>query len=351
MIWSLILFIFILGVIVLIHEFGHYLFAKLFGVYVYEFSIGMGKRLFCYKKKGGETEYSIRLIPLGGYCSLAGEALDEDDARKIPKKRRLQDKKVWQRFLIMVAGASFNFLLAIVLLFSSSLIFGSLSTKPIIGNVPKDNPAYNAGIREGDEVLAIDGEKTKTWDDVMWSVQMSKGATVTFDLKDKSGNKKTISVTPEKVVDEEENVTYKFGIGASNTKQYGIINSLSYTYTKMGSLFKMMIETVKSLFTGKVGVSDLSGPVGIYSVVDSQAKDGIASIMYLMAFLSVNVGVINLIPLPAFDGGRVLFLIIEKIKGSPVSPNVENTIHNIGFILLLALMILVTCNDIFKLFG
>ncbi len=222
---SLILFIFILGIIVLVHEFGHYIFAKLFGVYVYEFSIGMGKRLFCYKKKGGETEYSIRLIPLGGYCSLAGEAIDEDDAKKIPKNRRLQDKKVWQRFLIMVAGASFNFLLAIVLLFASSLIFGSVSTKPIVGNVPSGYPAYDAGIREGDKIISVNGDQTKTWDDVMWDVQMSGGKTIKFDIVDTSGNRKTISVTPNATKNDDGTTTYTFGIGASTQKQRGLVNA------------------------------------------------------------------------------------------------------------------------------
>lgn len=348
---SFILFIFILGIIVLVHEFGHYLFAKIFKVYVYEFSIGMGKRLFCYKKKGGETEYSIRLIPLGGYCSLAGEEVDDTDAKKISKNRRLQGKKVWQRFLIMFAGAGFNFVLAFVLLFVSALIFGSVSTKPVLGSVPEDLPAYKAGLRVGDKIIEVDGDKVSAWDDVMWDVQMSNGKALTFVVKDIDGNEKTVSVTPEKEETEDGVVTYKFGLGLDTTPQHGLIISFDYAINKTGSLFRIMFETLKSLFTGQVGVTDLSGPVGIYSVVDSQAKAGVDSILYLIAFLSLNVGVINLIPLPAFDGGRILFLIIEKIKGSPVSSRVENTIHNIGFLLLIGLMILVTFSDIFKLFS
>lgn len=348
---SFILFIFILGVIVLVHEFGHYLFAKIFKVYVYEFSIGMGKRLWYYKKKGGETEYSIRLIPLGGYCSLAGEEVDEADAKKIPKNRRLQDKKVWQRFLIMFAGAGFNFVLAFVLLFVSALIFGSVTTKPVLGSVPEGLPAYEAGLRVGDTILEVDGDKVSAWDDVMWDVQMSDGSTLTFVVEDVDGNEKTVNVTPDKEETEDGTVTYKFGLGLDTTPQYGLGVSFQYAINKTGSLFRIMFETLKSLFTGQVGVTDLSGPVGIYSVVDSQAKAGVDSILYLIAFLSLNVGVINLIPLPAFDGGRILFLIIEKIKGSPVSSKVENTIHNIGFLLLIGLMILVTFSDIFKLFN
>lgn len=343
---SLILFIFILGLIVLIHEFGHFLFAKLFGVYVYEFSIGMGKRLW-FKKKG-DTEYSIRAVPLGGYVSLAGEEVEDDT--KISKDKKLQDKKVWQRFLIMFAGAGFNFVLALVLLFVSALIFGSVSTKPIIGLVTEDYPAYEAGLREGDLILEINNVKVKSWDAAMWEIQMSEGAELEFYIEDVNGNNKTISVTPIEEKNEDGSTTYKYGIGMNTKRDRGLIPSCVYAFNKMGSTFKLMGETIKSLFTGEVGVNELSGPVGIFTIVDQQKEAGIENIIYLIAFLSVNVGVINLLPFPAFDGGKILFLIIEKIKGSPVSAKVENTIHQIGFYLLLLLMLYVTCNDIFRLF-
>lgn len=343
---SLILFIFILGIIVLVHEFGHFLFSKLFGVYVYEFSIGMGKRLW-FKKKG-DTEYSIRAVPLGGYVSLAGEEVEDDV--KVPKDKKIQDKKVWQRFLIMFAGAGFNFVLAIVLLFISALIFGSVSTKPIIGTVMEEYPAYEAGLREGDLILEINDVKVKSWDAAMWEIQMSGGDTLEFYIEDVNGNNKTISVTPLEKENEAGTITYKYGIGMNTKRDRGLIPSVTYAFNKMGSTFKLMGETIKSLFTGEVGVSELSGPVGIFTVVDQQKEAGIENIIYLIAFLSVNVGVINLLPFPAFDGGRILFLIIEKIKGGPVSSKVENTIHQIGFYLLLLLTVYVTCNDIFRLF-
>ena len=343
---SLILFIFILGLIVLIHEFGHFLFSKLFGVYVYEFSIGMGKRLW-FKKKG-DTEYSIRAVPLGGYVSLAGEEIEDDI--KVPKDKKLMAKPAWQRFLIMFAGAGFNFVLALVLLFISALIFGSVSTKPIVGFVTEEYPAYEAGLREGDLILEIDDVKVKSWDAAMWEIQMSGGKELEFYVEDVNGNYKTINVTPIKEEAEDGTVSYKYGIGMNTKRDRGLIPSATYAFNKMGSTFKLMGETIKSLFTGEVGVNELSGPVGIFTVVDEQKEAGIENIIYLIAFLSVNVGVINLLPFPAFDGGRILFLIIEKIKGSPVSPKVENTIHQIGFYLLLLLMLYVTCNDIFRLF-
>ena len=342
---SLILFIFILGLIVLIHEFGHFLFAKLFDVYVYEFSIGMGKRLW-FKKKG-DTEYSIRAIPLGGYVSLAGEEIEDDT--KIPKDKKLQAKKVWQRFLIMFAGAGFNFVLALFLLFISALIFGSVSTKPIVGSVMEGYPAEAAGLKSGNVILEVNGVKVKSWDAVMWEIQMNTGDILELYVEDNNGNNKLLKIEPL-VEETEDGKTYTYGIGMNSKRDYGIINSGIYAFNKLSSTFKLMGETIKSLFVGKVGLNELSGPIGIFTVVDQQKKAGIESIIYLIAFLSVNVGVINLIPFPAFDGGRILFLIIEKIKGSPVSSKVENTIHQIGFFLLLLLMIYVTCNDIFRLF-
>lgn len=345
---GIIWFILVLGTIVLVHEFGHFIFSKLFGVYVYEFSIGMGPRLLHYKKKGGETEYSLRLIPIGGFCSLAGE--DADDNSKIADNRKLYNKPVWQRFIIMVAGATFNFIFAFVLLFVMALIFGSVSTKPIIANVVEGYPAYEAGVREGDRVISIDGKKTSSWSEVQLYIQNAKGKSMAFVLKGEDGSKRTVEITPEITEDEEGNKSYKVGIGMDTTKKRGIIASLSYAGETTVSLYKLMLTTLKLLFTGNVGINDLSGPVGIYSVVDSQAKEGIESLMYLTAYLSMNVGVINLIPFPAFDGGRVLFLIIEKLRKKPVKAKTEAMVNSIGFGLLILLMIVVTINDIIRLF-
>lgn len=345
---GIIWFILVLGAIVLVHEFGHFIFSKIFGVYVYEFSVGMGPRLLHYKKKGGETEYSLRLIPIGGFCSLAGE--DADDNSKIEDNRKLYNKPVWQRFIIMVAGATFNFIFAFVLLFVMALIFGSISTKPIIANVVEDYPAYEAGVREGDRVVSIDGKKTSSWSEVQLYIQNAKGKSMAFVLKDENGNKRTVKITPKITEDEEGNKSYKVGIGMDTTKKRGVLTSLSYAGETTISLYKLMLTTLKLLFTGNVGINDLSGPVGIYSVVDSQAKEGIENLMSLTAYLSMNVGVINLIPFPAFDGGRVLFLIIEKIRKKPVKAKTEAMVNSIGFGLLILLMIVVTINDIFRLF-
>lgn len=344
---NLLYFILILGVIVLIHEGGHFLFAKLFKIYVYEFAIGMGPKLFSKKAKNGETIYSLRAIPIGGFCSLAGE--DADDNDDIPKDRKLFAKPVWQRFLVMFFGAGFNFISALLILFAIGLIWGSADSRPILGEVLKDNPAYEAGLKEGDYVKEINGNKIISSDDILIYLQVEdKTKPITFTVE-RDNKEYDFKVTPvEEEVD--GNKIYRIGVQISNEVEHGFIPAIKYAFEKFGSLIRQMIITLKGLFTGGLSVNQLSGPVGIYNVVGQQAEAGFQNILYLIALLSINVGFINLLPFPAFDGGRIFFLIIEKIKGSPVKSETEGLIHSIGFFLLMALMLYVTFNDILKIF-
>lgn len=344
MILSILYFVIILGVIVFVHEFGHFFFAKLFGIYVHEFAIGMGPKIFSWQGKNKETMYSVRAIPIGGFCSLAGEGAEED--KKLPKDRLLGSKPVWQRFLVMFFGAGNNFILALVVLFSLGLIVGSPSTSNVIPSVIPDSPVAIAGIMGGDEIIGIDGNRVKTLDDIQLYLTLAEGET---DVKVRRNEKELeFKVVP---LEEEaaKKVGYSFGFEFDNTYKHGFLNAISYAFKKFGSLVRQMVLTFKGLFTGGIKVSDLSGPVGIYSAVDSTRESGITNLLYLLALLSLNVGFVNLIPFPAFDGGRILFLIIEKIKGSPVKAETENLIHSIGFFILLALIIYVTINDIIRL--
>ena len=259
------------------------------------------------------------------------------------------NKNFIQRFLVLFAGPFNNFLFAFIILFLSAIFFGAISMKPIIGDVVQDYPAYNAGIESGDLVLTINGAKIKNWDKALIILQTSNGDSVTFEVKKNTGEVVKYEVTPVEVTDDDGNKSYKFGLSSNNEKEYGFGKSLSYAYHRTLSLFVSMFDTLKYLFAGKVGVNQLSGPVGIYSIIDSQAKEGFEALLYLVAYLSINVGIINLLPFPAFDGGRILFLFIEKIFRKPVSKKVENMIHTIGFILIIGLLLYVTGNDIFRL--
>ena len=345
---TLILFILILGSIVFVHEFGHFMMAKLNGVYVYEFAIGMGPKIW--SKKGKETEYTLRAIPIGGFCMMAGEDLEDDDLKKIPKEKRLQAKKPRQRFLIMFFGAGNNFICAVLLLFLIGLIWGGSSMEPVITSVVKNSAAATSGIEAGDRILEINGHSIATTDDISLYLAIANPEEAS-DIKVRKENKKveTYSVQPKKKKVDGE-TTYQYGIGMQQDVEKGILPALEFTGKKTISIFKQMTVTVGYLFTGGISISQLSGPVGIFSVVGEQSSAGIMNILYLVAFLSINVGFINLLPIPAFDGGHILFIIIEKIKGSPVKPETENMIHTVGLFLLMLLMVVITFNDILRLF-
>lgn len=344
---NILLFILILGIIVFIHEFGHFILAKWNGVYVYEFALGMGPKICGFKK--GETEYNLRAIPIGGFCQLAGEDLDTDDDKKIPKNKRLQNKKAWQRFLIMLFGPMNNFILAVLLIFLIALIWGGATMDPVIYKVEKDSACEKAGLKANDKVISINNNKIDTSDDISLYLAVASPKKTNTIVVERDNEKVTIKVKPKKVK-EDGKETYRYGLSIKNKKTSGFVNAIVYTFRKTVSIFKQMFITIGYLFTGRISLSQLSGPVGIYSVVGQQRSAGLASLIYLTAFLSINVGVINLLPIPAFDGGHILFIIIEKIKGSPIKPELENKIHSIFLILLLLLMVIITINDIMRLF-
>lgn len=347
---TLIYFILILGVIVLVHEFGHFIFAKIFGIYVYEFSIGMGPKIFGKKRKNknDETEYCIRAIPIGGFVSMAGEEVDDDTS--VPKDKKMYSKKPWQRFLVMFFGAGNNFIFAGIILLAIALIWGAPNMDAVLSGVDTSYPAYEAGLRKGDIVTELNNYKISSSDDLAIYMQIiDKTKPIEFEvLRNGKTYEYKVQAKEEKT---DDGTTYMIGVTMGSDKvEHGILSSINYMFRKTGSLFKQMFITIKGLFTGGISVSQMSGPVGIYSIVGSQRQAGFENILYLVALLSINVGVINLLPLPAFDGGRILFLAIEKLKGSPVNAKTENIIHSVGFILLMALMIYITFNDILRLF-
>ena len=342
---TLIYFILVLGIIILIHEFGHYFFAKRSGIYVYEFSIGMGPRIFKWTRKNDETEYSIRLIPIGGFVQMAGEEIEDDP--NVPKNKKFSTKIFGQKFMTVIAGIMNNFILAIVLLFFLALFNGAPQNKALVGEVSKDMPAYAAGLQEGDRILKINDKKADSYDIFALELQVNSGKTITLEV-DRNGVTETVTITPKKVV-EDDNEVYRYGFALNDEVKTGFFASLKYAFTKTLSLLYQMVLTIVYLVTGTLGLKSFSGPVGIYNIVGQAASTGFWSLVSLTALLSINVGFINLLPLPAFDGGRLLFVIIEKLSGKRVDPKLENTIHSIGFFLLMALMLLITYNDIVRL--
>jgi regulator of sigma E protease len=337
--------ILILGIIVFIHEFGHFLFAKKAGIYVYEFSLGMGPRIFKFNRKNDETDYSLRLFPIGGYVQMAGEEIDADES--IPVEKRMQSKTWLQRFMTVIAGILFNFILSIFVFFIIGLFNGSSLDKPYI-NYVEDGINSNV-INVGDRIISINGHKVIFTDVLILDFQLNNGKPIKLQVRSSDGDLRDVVLNPIEVKDGDK-VSYKYGIGLGDEVKTGFFAAIRYSFVKFASLITQMVLVVVSLFTGKLGLSSLSGPIGIFNVVGESAKAGFINLIYLIGFISLNVGFMNLLPIPALDGGRILFLIIEKIKGSKVDVKLENTIHTVGFVLLMLLMLVITFNDILKLF-
>lgn len=347
---TLLILIIMLGILIFVHEFGHFIVAKKTGVHVEEFALGMGPQIFKWKRKNDPTLYSIRLFPIGGFCAMAGEVSEEPE-KKLSKDKYMCNKKPYQKFLILVAGVTMNFILALVLFFLQGIIWGSSNQLSYIGLVTENSAIEKAGIVEGDKVVSINGMKTNTWDKIQIALALKNDSnTYEFVIKKEDGTIKKYEVTPDIQKNDDGDEVKVYGFGAGNELNKGVINSIKYAFIKLYSVMSSMTQIIIKLFTGELGLNSLSGPVGMYTVVGQSAKMGIQNLLYLTAYLSVNLGFINILPFPAFDGGRILFVIIEKIKGSPVKPEVENLFHSIGFILLMILMLVITYQDILRLF-
>lgn len=342
---NIIYFVLVLSITIFIHELGHFIFAKRAGIYVYEFSLGMGPRIFMFKRKNDETEYGIRLFPIGGFVQMAGEDIEIDE--DVPKEKRMQSKTWMQRFLTIIAGVVFNFLLAIVVFIIVAFAVGVPSNRPIVTSISTDIINYDTKLQEGDLILSVNDKKISSQDMFMLQYQVFYGSEIELQVKHTDNTVDDIILKPaEEEIDGEK--VYKYGFTLENSVSHKLIDILLYGFTKTWELIKQMFFLIIYLITGKLSLNNLSGPVGIFNVVSESAKAGFINIVYLIGYLCVNVGFINLIPFPAFDGGRVLFMIIEKIKGSPVKLEVENTIHAVGMVLLMILMVVITWNDIVK---
>lgn len=352
---TLILLIVILGVLIFVHELGHFITAKNRGAYVYEFALGMGPKIFSFKRKketGDPTVYSLRLLPIGGFCAIAGE-IDENDGGdvKLKKDQYMCNKKIWERCLILIAGVTMNFLTGIIILFISALIWGAMDQRSYVGSAPEGYPIQEAGIEVGDRILSINNHKTNTWDKITLALNLKHDSDeYLFKVEKKDGSVKEYKITPKEEEDEKGNKRYTFGVGQPEERKRGIGNALSYAFYKTGSIISSMGEIIFALVTGKLSLNALSGPIGVYSVVGEARNTSVESVLYLMAYLSLNLGFINILPFPAFDGGRVLFLLIEGIRKKKMNPKIENTINAVGFALLMLLMLIISIKDIINLF-
>lgn len=334
--------ILIFSVIIFVHEFGHFITARIFGVTVHEFALGMGPALW--KKQGKETLYSIRAIPMGGFCKMEGEDEESDDPGAF------NNKKPWQRIIILVAGAGMNVLLGFVILLG--LVTTSAVTNNGIASVVVDSVMPEAQVAEflqpGDKITAINGNRVHIKRDVSFELAQNGGEEAEITFK-RNGEKITKTFTPMKQTAEDGSEYYLvgFNVKIDNISIGGVLHE---TFFQTVWMVKTIFVSIGMLFSGAAGVNDLSGPVGVVSAMNTVAKNGLLEFLFFAAFLAVNIGVMNLLPIPALDGGRTLFVIFEMIFRKPIPRDKEGIIHFIGFALLILLMLYATYNDIVRIF-
>lgn len=324
--------ILIFCLLIFVHELGHFMTAKAVGIKVNEFSLGMGPLLFHFTK--GETEYSLRALPIGGYCKMEGEDEDSDNPRAF------NNKPFWAKAIVLVAGSFMNLILALVI--ASVVIFSIGVPNNVIQDVSPGGPALIAGLQSGDEIVKIENLKINTWQNLTEAIGGSKGDSIhiqimrdgkPMDIESKvmtdENNRKIIGIKPQY----ERNFSYageSLVLGVKSTWNMGV----------------GMIDVIGKLFTGEVSTKELTGPVGIVYMVGDTAKLGILYVAQLTALISLNLAIVNMLPFPALDGGRLLFMVIRLFTGKAISDETEGKIHLIGILILFSLMIYITFQDV-----
>lgn len=341
---KIIIAILIFSIIILFHELGHFLLAKANGIRVNEFCLGLGPRVFGITR--GETVYSLHLFPIGGACIMEGEDEESDDSRAFGKK------SVWARISVVAAGPLFNFLMAFV--FAFILLCNTGYDLPVLSGVSEGYPAAEAGLEAGDTIVKINHSRIHFFRDISVYTQFHPGETVTITYE-RDGERYETEITPKY---NEEFGYYMYGIQGSTERTFGsVLDTLGYSVYEVKYWINVTMNSLKALVTGQVGVNEMSGPIGIVGMIGDSYEESVSygyytaflQMLYTTIFLSANLGVMNLLPLPALDGGRLLFMIIELIRGKRVDPDKEGMVHFVGMMLLFALMFFTFFNDIRRL--
>jgi regulator of sigma E protease len=350
---TLLSFVVSLGVLIFIHEFGHFLAAKIFKVKVERFSLGFGPRLL--GKQVGDTDYRISALPLGGYVKMLGESADEEIPEDL-QRVSFAHQPLRKRITIVAAGPSFNLLLAVVLYTLVFGIFGLAKTTTHIGSVTPDSPAATAGLQPGDKVIEVNGTPVKEWNQLSRLIQDSNGKPVQLEVL--RGDKTfTVELTPQ--MKETQTILGEkvrrplIGIVASNNVIFEKINPLEagyYAVSQTIGMIKLTFVVLGKLMVGAISPRTLAGPIGIAEMSGEVAKAGPLAFLSFLALLSINLGILNFLPIPILDGGHLLFFFIEAVMGRPLSIRKRELAQQVGLFLLIALMVFVFYNDIYRLF-
>lgn len=332
--------IFVFGMLVLVHELGHFVTAKLTGMRVNEFAIGFGPQLFSIHY--GETEYSVRCIPLGGFNDIAGMNPEENDAGE----RGYCEKPILSRMLVILSGSAMNLLLPIIIFFGIFFFAGvsTPSTEPVIGGVLPDRPAAVAGIQKGDRILSVDDTEIAKWSDFVLAVKDSPDKDLRIRYERDGVQQETV-VTP--TYDKTRKLALVGVMSSVTTEHPGIFESMWLAVSKTWEILSMMIYELTRIlwqFSGE----ELSGPIGIAQMAGEMAQFGMVTLLNFAAFLSLNLGILNLFPIPALDGGHFLTLLVEAVRGKPMSTKALQYAQAVGVALLVTLMLFATKNDIVR---
>ncbi len=347
---TFILFLLIFTIVVVVHEFGHYLIGTVNGIHATEFSVGMGPELFHFNKRG--TRFSWKLLPLGGACSFEGlnEIPDPNDPAPAEyKEGSFPAAGVWARIATIFAGPLFNVILGFLL--AMIVVSYTGADRPVIASIMEDSAAEEAGLQEGDEILSVNGTRVHLYREVSLESSLNEdGEDMTLKIR-RDGETFEVTLTPRY---SETDKRYYMGIVGGAYSDCNALEVVRYGYYETRYVARSVVKSLSLLIRGKLGVDSISGPVGIASMVGETYTEAkgygvkvvVLTMMNFIVLLSVNLGVMNLLPLPALDGGRLIFLIVELFRGKPVPPEKEGIVHFIGFVLLMILAVFVFYNDI-----
>ena len=336
--------IFVFGLLVFVHELGHFITAKLTGMRVDEFAIGFGPRLVSFRY--GETVYSIRMVPLGGFNDIAGMNPDDNDAGD----RGYCRKPILSRMIVILAGSAMNFILPVVLFFGIFFFAGVQTPNPasVLGTVLADNPAAEAGLLANDRILAVDGKPIGTWQELVDAIRSNHGNVPMTMQVERDGKDLTVSVTPH--YDASQQRGYIGIVNAYESSYPGFIQSVSMAFERTAMIVAMMLDALYRIVLELSG-SELAGPIGVAQMAGEVAEMGIVPLLNFAALLSLNLAIINLMPVPALDGGHFLTLCVEAVRGKPLSPKIMHYIQNVGVGFIILLMLLAMKNDVVRIFA
>lgn len=349
---SFILFLFILGVLIVVHEFGHFMAARKVGVRVEKFSLGFGPQLF--KKTRGDTEYSLSVLPFGGYVKLAGDNLEEYQG----KSDEYFSKPPGKRFWIIFGGPLLNYIMGILCFwFIFWAGYPTLTTK--VGGLLDGFGAAKAGIKVGDTIVAVEGKPVSSWEELQLQIQQKKNQDTVSVTVNRDSLELNLTVgIQEKSLNDQLGQKRRVGLLGITpfdeiiTVRHGFINSLGLAFAKAGTLTVMTLKSIGLMVTGKLSMRDsVTGPLGIFFITSQAATLGVIAVIHLVAILSISLGIFNLLPLPVLDGGHILFLFIERIRGKTMSVKTERIITRIGSSFIISLALFVTYVDVVRLFG